>query len=54
MTIVEQWKQSIRNFIHNWRKPIPFATKCKMLIRNEMIKLVRRETCCGHHGEPGC
>ena len=54
MSTLEQWKQGIRNFIVNWQKPIPFVTKCQMLIRNETIKLVRREACCGHHGEPGC
>ena len=54
MSILDQWKQTLRNFAVNWQKPIPFPTKLKMLIRNETIKVLKRQTCCGHHGEPGC
>lgn len=39
----------------NWRaSPLPFSGKLKLAISNNLIKLRKRQSCCGHHGEPGC
>jgi len=38
----------------NLRQPGPLGWKIQRVIVNEAIKLVRRQTCCGHAGEPGC
>lgn len=32
----------------------PFATKLRMLLRNNWTKLRTHENCCGNDGEPGC
>jgi hypothetical protein len=34
--------------------PMPLYKKLYLVFRNNMIKIVRRQSCCGHHGEPGC
>lgn len=39
----------------NWRESKgPPLTKVRLLARNLTLRLVRRDTCCGHEGEPGC
>jgi hypothetical protein len=44
----------IRDAITNWQVPLPWHTKLRLAIRNVAIKLVNRQSCCGHPGEPGC
>ncbi len=31
-----------------------FADKLRMAASNTLIKLRNHESCCGHHGQPGC
>ncbi|MBI5947968.1 MAG: hypothetical protein HY875_07510 [Chloroflexi bacterium] len=39
----------------NWKGyDAPFATKLKMLLRNNWTKMRTRGNCCGNDGEPGC
>jgi hypothetical protein len=39
----------------NWRAyDAPFLTKLRLAARNNWTKLRRRDTCCGHEGQPGC
>ena len=39
----------------NWRNSdLPFFQKLKAAAGNTWIKLSRRQSCCGHPGEPGC
>ncbi len=45
---------ALRAFITNMSAPMPFHQKVYLLFRNNLIKLVKRQTCCGHPGEPGC
>ena len=45
---------SIRDVISNWSVPLPWHVKLRMATRNLTIRVVKRQTCCGHHGEPGC
>jgi hypothetical protein len=41
-------------FFTNMRTPYPAVTKLRLLIRNLSLRLIKRQTCCGHPGEPGC
>jgi len=40
--------------LRNWRQPMPLPRKIKLALKNTSIKIVRRQSCCGHPGEPGC
>lgn len=41
-------------FWSNLSAPMPIGRKLRLLVRNSLIKLRRRQNCCGHPGEPGC
>ncbi len=46
---------SPRAIITNWREyDAPFATKLRLALRNAWIRVAKRQSCCGHDGEPGC
>jgi hypothetical protein len=48
-------RPSIGALISNWREyEAPFATKVRLALRNHALRFVRRSTCCGHDGQPGC
>ena len=32
----------------------PFATKLRLVVSNNWIKLRHHQSCCGHLGQPGC
>lgn len=39
----------------NWRRsPLPVASRLRLALRNNWIKLRTRSDCCGNHGQPGC
>lgn len=38
----------------NWNQPLPLPIKLTKFVRNQGRKLLKRQTCCGHPGEPGC
>ena len=41
----------------SWRnlmQPMPLGRKIRLVVRNVAIKIRTGQTCCGHHGEPGC
>jgi hypothetical protein len=40
--------------LENLRVPMPLGRKLKLISRNVGIRIVHRQTCCGHPGEPGC
>jgi hypothetical protein len=54
MNANEDWKKQLGSVISNWQQPIPLSRKLWMTLRNLAIRGVKRQTCCGHHGEPGC
>jgi hypothetical protein len=54
MNANEDWKKQLGSVISNWQQPIPLPRKLWMTLRNLAIRGVKRQTCCGHHGEPGC
>ena len=38
----------------NMAVKMPLRRKLYLALRNNLIKLVRWQRCCGHPGEPGC
>jgi hypothetical protein len=47
-------RPSASAFFTNLQVPMPFWRKVRLLLRNNAIKIVKRQDCCGHLGEPGC
>jgi hypothetical protein len=48
-------KPSQGAFLSNWTTyDAPFATKVRLAVSNNLLKLRKRQACCGNHGEPGC
>ncbi len=48
-------RPSLQGVFSNWKNnPLPFFSKVKMVLRNNLIKLKTRKNCCGHYGEVGC
>ncbi len=44
-----------RDWIGNWeRSTLPIPQRTLVALRNLALRVVRRDTCCGHDGEPGC
>ncbi len=43
--------QAIRNFTHS---EIPLPRRIVVASRNVWLRVVLRQACCGHDGEPGC
>lgn len=41
-------------FFTNMAAPMPLPRKLYLVFRNNLIKLWKRQGCCGHPGEPGC
>ena len=41
-------------FFKNMSAPMPLRRKLFLLLRNNYIKISKRQACCGHPGEPGC
>jgi hypothetical protein len=51
----ERRQPSFRALVTNWRTyDAPFATKLRLLLRNNWTKVQTRSDCCGNYGEPGC
>jgi hypothetical protein len=40
--------------LENLKQPLSFGKKMQYIIRNNILKIVRLNVCCGHPGEPGC
>ena len=47
-------KPNVKGVVSNLSKPMPLAKKLSLLIKNNTVKLVNLQNCCGHPGEPGC
>jgi len=54
MNTLERWKRGLSNTFTNWQQPMPLRRKIWLFVRNNSIKVAKRQECCGHHGEPGC
>ncbi|HUZ01287.1 MAG TPA: hypothetical protein VMU89_13135 [Thermomicrobiaceae bacterium] len=44
----------LRSFLINLDQPMPLPEKLGKLFRNLGRRVVLRQNCCGHDGEPGC
>ncbi|MFW6150468.1 MAG: hypothetical protein ACOC6A_02935 [Chloroflexota bacterium] len=44
----------LKAFFTNMAVPMPLHEKLYLVFRNNAIKIVKRQPCCGHPGEPGC
>lgn len=45
---------SMRAFFTNMSAPMPLRRKLYLAFRNNFTKIRKRQSCCGHYGEPGC
>jgi len=45
---------SLRAYFTNMSVPMPLHRKLYLVLRNNFIKIWKRQGCCGHPGEPGC
>ncbi len=43
-----------RDWFTNLNAPPPWPQKLRVIARNYWRRVVLRQTCCGHEGEPGC
>jgi hypothetical protein len=49
-----QSRPSLRSVLTNLDQPMPLGEKLSKLVRNAWRRVVTRQNCCGHPGEPGC
>ena len=47
-------RPDIRDFFTNLSGSMPLGKKISLLFRNNVVKIIKRQNCCGHPGEPGC
>jgi hypothetical protein len=47
-------RNTFRQFLTNLDQPMPLPEKLSKLTGNLWRRVVLRQTCCGHPGEPGC
>ena len=45
---------NIKAVLTNMSVPMPIRKKLPLAFRNNLIKIKKRQNCCGHFGEPGC
>jgi hypothetical protein len=45
---------SLKGFSANLHGPEPWLTKVRLVLKNTLIKTVRRQRCCGNLGQAGC
>ena len=47
-------RPSFSDFLTNMSQPMPLPEKLAKLSRNLWRRVLLRQDCCGHDGEPGC
>jgi hypothetical protein len=47
-------RPSLADFLTNLDQPMALRDKLGKLIRNLWRRVILRQNCCGHPGEPGC
>jgi hypothetical protein len=48
-------KPSVGAMLSNWKTyEGPFASKLRLAVSNNLVKLRTRQSCCGNYGQPGC
>ncbi len=61
MDVESRWEGAVlarhgtfSEFLTNLDQPMPRREKISKLSRNLWRRVILRQTCCGHPGEPGC
>ena len=47
-------KPSAKAALENLGRPMPLGEKLRLIVSNTLLKLTKRRSCCGNHGQPGC
>ncbi|MCX5902208.1 MAG: hypothetical protein NTV89_01780 [Proteobacteria bacterium] len=47
-------KPSPRDFISNLRTSMLWREKLRLTLKNNLLKIIKFQNCCGNPGEPGC
>jgi hypothetical protein len=47
-------RPDIKTVFNNLKQPIPIKRKIYLFLKNNLIKIIKLKSCCGHPGEPGC
>ena len=47
-------RPSAKAVISNLKVKMPLGKKIHLFIKNNLIKIIKFQGCCGHPGEPGC
>ncbi len=47
-------RPSFRSVVNNCMQPMPLRRKLTLMVFNNLLKLRRVSSCCGHPGQPGC
>ena len=47
-------RPSLSAYLTNLKQPMPWPKKLRLLFRNAGVRIVKRQDCCDHPGEPGC
>jgi hypothetical protein len=50
----EQRHGTPQESLENLRQPMPLGRKLQLFLRNNLIKVRTRSSCCGNYGQPGC
>ena len=47
-------RPNVKAVISNLKVQMPLGKKIHLFIKNNLIKIIKLQSCCGHPGEPGC
>lgn len=47
-------KPDLKELLDNLKTPMSWNRKARLFLRNNLVKIQKRQTCCGNAGEPGC
>ena len=47
-------RPSGRAVLANLKVAMPLGKKIRLFLRNNFVKMIKLQNCCGHPGEPGC
>ncbi|HEX9270103.1 MAG TPA: hypothetical protein VF998_09680 [Candidatus Limnocylindria bacterium] len=49
------WRAGVSGFWRNWRaSELPLGPRLRHTASNLARRVILRQDCCGHYGEPGC
>ncbi len=47
-------RPDMKKVLNNLKQPIPIKRKVYLFLKNNLSKITKLKSCCGHPGEPGC